>query len=65
MQPRAHKKGLEYVVETRGSLPLTMETTAFKFLDDREKCLASGCDLYISKPINPANFISQLSAFIR
>jgi len=39
--------------------------TAFTFLDDREKCLASGCDLYISKPINPANFISQLSAFIR
>ena len=38
--------------------------TAFTFLDDREKCLASGCDLYISKPINPANFTSQLSAFI-
>jgi signal transduction histidine kinase len=38
--------------------------TAFTFLDDREKCLASGCDLYISKPINPANFISQLTACI-
>ena len=35
--------------------------TAFTFLDDREKCLASGCDLYISKPINPATFIEQLS----
>jgi len=38
--------------------------TAFTFSNDREKCLASGCDLYISKPINPANFIDQLSAFI-
>ena len=38
--------------------------TAFTFLDDREKCLASGCDYYISKPINPASFISQLSTFI-
>lgn len=35
--------------------------TAFTFLDDREKCLASGCDLYLSKPINPATFIQQLS----
>jgi signal transduction histidine kinase/CheY-like chemotaxis protein len=38
--------------------------TAFAFLDDREKCLASGCDFYVSKPINPANFIRQLSALI-
>ncbi len=36
--------------------------TAFTFLDDREKCLASGCDLYISKPINPSNFIKQIVA---
>jgi len=39
--------------------------TAFTFLDDRQKCLASGCDLYISKPINPTNFITQMSACIR
>jgi CheY-like chemotaxis protein len=38
--------------------------TAFTFLDDREKCLDSGCDLYISKPINPANFVSQLKVCI-
>lgn len=38
--------------------------TAFTFLDDRERCLASGCDYYISKPINPSSFIDQLSVFI-
>ncbi len=36
--------------------------TAFTFLDDREKCLASGCNLYISKPINPSSFIKQIAA---
>ena len=39
--------------------------TAFSLSDDREKCLQSGCDVYISKPINPATFIHQLSACIR
>lgn len=39
--------------------------TAFAFLDDRDKCLESGCDAYMSKPINPANFIEQLSVCIR
>jgi len=39
--------------------------TAFSLSDDREKCLQSGCDLYISRPINPANFINQLSVCIR
>ena len=39
--------------------------TALSLSDEREKCLRSGCDSYISKPINPANFINQLSACIR
>ena len=39
--------------------------TALAFLDDRDKCLESGCDVYMSKPIDPASFIEQLSACIR
>lgn len=38
--------------------------TAFTFHDDREKCLAAGCDVYMSKPIDPVNLIKQLSACI-
>jgi CheY-like chemotaxis protein len=38
--------------------------TALTILDEKEKCLASGCDVYISKPINPTNFVQQVSACI-
>jgi len=38
--------------------------TAFTMADDREKCLAAGCDIYLSKPLNPARFVDQLSACI-
>jgi signal transduction histidine kinase/CheY-like chemotaxis protein len=36
--------------------------TAFTLTDDRDRCLAAGCDVYVTKPINPARFIGQLSA---
>ena len=38
--------------------------TAFTMADDKEKCLAAGCDSYLSKPINPVNFVSQLLALL-
>ncbi len=32
---------------------------------DRERSLVSGCDGYIPKPIDPANFVLQVRAFLR
>jgi two-component system cell cycle response regulator len=38
--------------------------TAYAMVGDRERVLSSGFDGYISKPIDPQAFISQLQAFI-
>ncbi len=36
--------------------------TALAMKGDRERILASGCDGYVSKPIDPATFVQQLEA---
>ncbi len=38
--------------------------TAFSMMGDREAVLAAGFDGYISKPIDPESFVSQVRAFL-
>ncbi|HRE79624.1 MAG TPA: response regulator [Opitutaceae bacterium] len=38
--------------------------TSYAMVGDREKALASGCNGYIEKPINPETFIQDIRQFI-
>jgi len=38
--------------------------TSYAMAGDREKVLASGCDGYLEKPINPDTFVSEIEKFI-
>ncbi|MES2181290.1 MAG: response regulator [Pseudomonadota bacterium] len=38
--------------------------TSYAMVGDREKCLASGCNGYIEKPINPETFVAEISTFL-
>lgn len=37
--------------------------TSYAMVGDREKALASGCNGYIEKPINPETFVSEIRVF--
>jgi two-component system cell cycle response regulator DivK len=39
--------------------------TAYSMKGDREKILESGCDGYISKPIDPETFVSEMEEYLR
>lgn len=39
--------------------------TSYAMVGDREKCLEAGCVGYITKPINPETFISEMENFTR
>jgi two-component system, cell cycle response regulator DivK len=38
--------------------------TSYAMVGDREKSLASGCNGYIEKPINPETFVEEIGRFI-
>jgi CheY-like chemotaxis protein len=46
-----------------GAMPI-VAVTAFAMVGDRERVLGEGFDGYISKPINPETFVSQIEAFL-
>ncbi len=39
--------------------------TSYAMAGDREKALASGCNGYIEKPINPDNFVNQVASMLQ
>jgi CheY-like chemotaxis protein len=39
--------------------------TAYSMKGDRERILESGCDGYISKPIDPETFVSEMEEYFR
>lgn len=38
--------------------------TSHAMVGDRDRAIASGCDGYIEKPIDPETFVGQISAFL-
>jgi len=46
-----------------GKIPV-LAVTSYAMAGDRERFLASGCDGYIEKPINPDVFLQQVEAYL-
>jgi CheY-like chemotaxis protein len=50
-------------LETLRAVPI-VAVTSYAMVGDREKALASGCDGYIEKPINPDTFVAEIEQFL-
>ncbi len=56
-------KATELIKQERNNIPVIAQT-AYAMNDDREKCLAVGCDDYITKPINKRNLLSLIDKYL-
>ena len=60
--------GLQFLAVARSrtdiAMPPVVAVTASAMVGDREQLLKAGFDGYISKPIDPATFVSELEAFM-
>ena len=60
--------GLQFLAAIRGrtdiAIPPVVAVTASAMVGDRERLLKAGFDGYISKPIDPTTFVTQLEAFM-
>ena len=48
----------------RPKLPIIAQT-AYGLADEKDKCLNSGCNDYISKPIDPKNLLLMISKYLK
>lgn len=51
------------ILDINPSLPVIAQTTD-AMIDDRDKCLKTGCADYISKPINMSELLTKMSKFL-
>jgi len=49
-------------IEALHSTPI-IAVTSYAMPGDKEKCLASGCNGYIEKPINPETFVAEIERY--
>lgn len=49
-------------IESLRATPI-IAVTSYAMVGDREKALASGCNGYIEKPINPDTFVEEIERF--
>lgn len=50
-------------IESLRDIPI-IAVTSYAMVGDREKALASGCNGYIEKPINPDTFVAEIERHI-
>lgn len=49
-------------IESLRSTPI-IAVTSYAMPGDRERCLASGCNGYVEKPINPETFVAEIEQY--
>lgn len=62
MDGYAVARALREIEHLRG-LPI-VAVTSYAMVGDREKAMASGCNGYIEKPINPDTFVDEIARFL-
>jgi CheY-like chemotaxis protein len=62
-------KGVEVVTRLKASAPLAsipiIALTADSHSDDRDRCLAAGCDGYLAKPVMKKELLSTIADFLK
>jgi len=55
---------IKAIKEVDSTLPIIVQT-AHAMLDERERCMALGCNAFIAKPINPEQLIEMVATELK